>query len=476
MNDSDLPLKSDANKPRVSEVIDYGRDIAPYPLTMIYAGLGSGKNTFAGHLMNGNEEYGIPKLNVLLITSRKAKVVETLSDESLDIGKGIGDKKSLRKILTELSFGVDTYRREIEEDPRGWGSTIQCSTACTNAFIAKYHQYVYDPNDPSTHLWNRFDVIIVDEVHALVTDSTYQTAPFHTYALVKETVERINAYRSNEQKPPEERDPAIKKPVCQNVIMMTGTPEAVRHFEKIRWLHLVDKMEECRNVAPKNLHLITKADAVSQIREQLAAGERLIYFANHIMPVDALARLYDIPREKVAMQFSDKKRLKEMKLTSDRQKADAAKKGVACPETDFDKLNDIQATLAEKSLIREDIQLFVTTSKNKEGININNKDIHHVYIEAHSLIDIRQMAGRVRDGSEHAYVIVDAEGYCNREHWMERWLDKEMCKHNLSWDSDYGEALYCRPLDSIVGERAADHGVCNLVGNPKADKRAYSDD
>ena len=82
-------------------------------------------------------------------------------------------------------MGLDVYRREIENDPRGWGSIIQRSTACTNAFIEKYHQYVYDPNDPSTHLWNRFDVIIVDEVHALVTDSTYQFAPFHTYALVK---------------------------------------------------------------------------------------------------------------------------------------------------------------------------------------------------------------------------------------------------------------------------------------------------
>lgn len=66
---------------------------------MIYAGLGSGKNTFAGHLMNGNAEYGIPKKTVLLITSRKAKVVETLSDKSLDIGSGIGDKKTLKEIL-----------------------------------------------------------------------------------------------------------------------------------------------------------------------------------------------------------------------------------------------------------------------------------------------------------------------------------------------------------------------------------------
>ena len=180
MDDVDLDLVSADEKPRLSEVLDFESEIAPYPLTMIYAGLGSGKNTFAGFLMNGNKEYNLPKLNVLLITSRKAKVVETLSDKELDIGSGMSDKKNLKEILKGHPLGLDVYRREIENDPRGWGSIIQRSTACTNAFIEKYHQYVYDPNDPSTHLWNRFDVIIVDEVHALVTDSTYQFAPFHT--------------------------------------------------------------------------------------------------------------------------------------------------------------------------------------------------------------------------------------------------------------------------------------------------------
>jgi len=66
------------NKPVLSEVINFERDIAPYPLTMIYAGVGSGKSTFAELLMNGSGQLGIPAKVVLLITSRKAKVIETL--------------------------------------------------------------------------------------------------------------------------------------------------------------------------------------------------------------------------------------------------------------------------------------------------------------------------------------------------------------------------------------------------------------
>ena len=40
MNDVDLDLVSADEKPRLSEVLDFESEIAPYPLTMIYAGLG----------------------------------------------------------------------------------------------------------------------------------------------------------------------------------------------------------------------------------------------------------------------------------------------------------------------------------------------------------------------------------------------------------------------------------------------------
>ncbi len=478
MDESDLPLIiPSAEKPRLSEVIDYEREIAPYSLTMIYAGLGSGKNTFAGYLMNGSPKYNLPKLTVLLITSRKAKVVETLSDEDLDISNGIGDKKTLKQILKGHPLGLDVYRRKIEDDPRGWGNIIQRSTACTNAFIEKYHQYVYDPNDPSTHLWNRFDVIIVDEVHALVTDSTFQFSPFHTLELAKQTVRRIREALANEKKPPEKRDPNIKKPVCQNVIFMTGTPEAVQFLEAIPEMNLLDKRAECRNIAPKNLHLIDKEQALKQIKDQLKVGERIIYFANHITLIDELAKLYELPREYIAMQFSDEKRLKEMERESDKQKRAALKAGVDCPETDFDKLNDIQNKLAVEEVIRKGIQLFVTTSKNKEGININNEDIHHVYIEEHSLTDIRQMAGRLRCGAEHAYVIVDSQGHNTYEHPQERWLTRQMCAFDLAWnDIDVLEANIRSQADAMLGYKCAQNVVHNLVRNPHSQKRAYSEE
>lgn len=177
------------------------------------------------------------------------------------------------------------------------------------------------------------------------------------------------------------------------------------------------------------------------------------------------------------MQYSDEKRLRELERESDRQKRMALKKGIDCPETDFDKLNDIQAKLAKDALIREDIQLFVTTSKNKEGINIENKDIHHVYIEEHSLTDIRQMAGRLRCGADHAYVIVDSKGHNTYEHPQERWLTRFMCKFDLDWgDVDIFEPNIHSHADAMLDYKCAQNGVHNLMGNSRSTKRAYSED
>lgn len=79
-------------------MLNYERDIAPNPLTVLYAGVGSGKNTFVSKLMNGDLDRGIPKKTVLLITSRLAKVRETLGDQDLDISVAIGNCNTLNEI------------------------------------------------------------------------------------------------------------------------------------------------------------------------------------------------------------------------------------------------------------------------------------------------------------------------------------------------------------------------------------------
>ena len=157
-----------------------------------------------------------------------------------------------------------------------------------------------------------------------------------------------------------------------------------------------------------------------------------------------------------------------------RRKKGSAEKGVQISETAYDKLMNVQAYLAENSLIHPDIQLFVTTSKNKEGINIHDDDIKYVYIESHNLTDIRQMAGRLRNGVEHTYVIVDSLGHNSREHPLERQVSKMLCSLNLNWKNGTETPENMRFLDELLEVFCAQNGVKALRGNRKSEKRAFS--
>ena len=69
----------------------------------------------------------------------------------------------------------------------------------------------------------------------------------------------------------------------------------------------------------------------------------------------------------------------------------------------------------------EGIYLLITTSRNKEGINIKNKDYQwNMITESHYVEDIKQMWGRARSGLTAMEIVYDAPQftklYCRYEH------------------------------------------------------------
>ena len=81
MNESDLSDLTTGHlhkKPRLSDAIFFPTDIAPHSFVCIWVDVGSGKNTFIEKMIAGCPEESIPRLTVLLITSRKAKIIEIL--------------------------------------------------------------------------------------------------------------------------------------------------------------------------------------------------------------------------------------------------------------------------------------------------------------------------------------------------------------------------------------------------------------
>ena len=447
-------------RPYLSDYLSFHSDIEPYPFVQLWAGIGSGKNTFIENMVNGCVEKHIPKRIVLLITSRKSKVLETLDAEQLDICNKLTNAGNKYDITFNTAYYPDNYRRTINHDGKSY-EIIQRSVACTNAAIEKYQQYCYDPNDPVTHLWNRFDVIVWDEIHSLIMDSTYQSAPFHVMQLLRVSFKQMMKH------PDQTR--------CKNIIVMTGTPECLEGVTFPKMTHLLALREQCREVIPKNIYFLDTVQAQRQLKQQLQAGERVIYFSNHVVYADELADTYGIPKAQIVVSFSDQERRKKLKKRCDEEdrKVKKTPKEKKSEENDYERMLNVESCLANTSRLRQDISLFFTTSKNKEGINIKDEDIHHVYIESHSLNDIKQMAGRIRNGAEHVYIITNSEGHKSRELYCEDLLNEWLCIDSKATEE---KIETCRHLDAILEKFCQANGLYDLVGNPNSTVRAYDAD
>ena len=370
-------------KKYLSDCIRYTTDIAPYPFIQIYSGVGSGKNTFVDALAKGYEESQpdgrmetLEPKRVLCITSRRAKVDELKNAEDVAYGTQVLEYESL-----DYVEDLDSYfasKRELSCNGI-WGTIpiYQRSIACTNAAIERYLEKHYRADKAEDFLWNRFDIIVVDEAHAVVADASYQTAPYYVHSLINQTLKMNAAGKTN----------------CK-VIVMTGSPQILEAFRLPKNGHAIDLMDRCVRVEPKHVLLADKAEVTEDMKQRLAAGEKVIYFANRVSTVLNLYRnALQEYRNEAAVSFSSDDEL-------DKQEKETREI--------LEKRDEIQAYIAENQKLPDDIRLFLTTSKNKEGINIKNADIKTMYIETHSQIDAIQMAGRVRAGLDQLYIVTDA--------------------------------------------------------------------
>ena len=361
--------KIPTEKPWLLDTIDFAADIEPYRLTSIYSGVGSGKNYFVEQFIKGNIDKNIPKKTILIITSRRAKVDEVLTEEDIDISQKVGKWGNMHKVINEADNPekYNDFKRTIKTSDKEY-SIFQKSVVCTNAFIEAYLQYQYNPNDITTHLWELFDIIVVDEVHSLVSDSSYQSAPYYVNELIKETLKRHKLADENDSREKSERNPSTRRPLCKNIILMTGSPaplEKLTLFSDVN--NVIDRLDICKNVMPNNVFFVTYENSRRQIAEDIAKGERIIYFANKVtMPKD-FDKQNRIPLDKITISFSKEEIRKELKRDTS-------------SDSLYKKMEKTEDSLKTHGLIPAEYSLFLTTSRNKEGINITDNNVQHVYV------------------------------------------------------------------------------------------------
>lgn len=336
----------------VSDVLDYDEHISPYRVVQLIAGVGSGKNTWV-------EKVLMKKYKVLLVTSRKSKVEETHSRLGLKKSININalEKQALNQLIAERK--------------------INNSCVCNNWQIEYYMKNFFDRNNPTTYLWKYFDLIIVDECHSLATDATYCDAPFYLYDF-------LDAVYINSDK---------------KIILMTATFDSINGLLKFKDYKLYDLRKECRNIKPEKIFYVPTENALRNIiyKYQIAPnGEwHFIYFATKISHIKnkILPFLVDngIPEEKIAVSFSKDEDEKCFSST------------IIANKTRTEKY------LKNKEDLPSDIKVFITTSRNKEGININNANFEwHIIIESYWKDEIEQMWGRVRSNMKFVTIAYDA--------------------------------------------------------------------
>ena len=289
----------------LADAISYKEDIEPYQFIKIFAGVGSGKNTFIDKLVNGymsvcrdGSEYEVERKFILQITSRRAKVNEQLESNEVvyDPRVGLFDKNSNAVFWLDDKY-EDYYESPMIELPHlgGWGQQMiyKRSCACTNAKIEYYIKNQYEPLDLTTHPWERFDMIVIDEVHSLLADASYQSAPFYVRQLIKET---------------------LKCSKTCKVVVMTGTPEILADDPLFKDAHELNLMEECVNLTPSKLVYVDSEWAKKKYLAMLRDGEKAIYFANHISRVMAMVKEAPVETlDHVAVSFSDLEKREALK-------------------------------------------------------------------------------------------------------------------------------------------------------------------
>ena len=334
----------------LSDVIDYERDIAPYRFIQIYSGVGSGKNRW----IQKQAEEG---KRILLITSRQ--ITADAQAKKLGADRWIDLDKLLDRADRELECLL---------------SDVTHCVVCTNSGFAEFVCHKFSPEDSRTYLWNKFDLIVLDECHSLATDATFVDAPFH--------VEKFIHF-------------AIKQQSKCRFIFMTGT------LSPVKWLlddqgdrvHIADFFDVCRHITPDKVDIIPKTLAKRKVLSLLRENSRVIVFVNTIDSmkswVDHLNR-NGISDDDIGLLYAKDEDGENF-----------------TPEL-VDTRKKLIEYLEAKEYLLPSVKILLTTSKGKEGININDEDIPCMFCESHYSDDLVQMAGRVRNGLDTLFVIRDA--------------------------------------------------------------------
>ena len=387
-------------KKHLKDVLNFEKDVKPYKIVQINAGVGAGKSSWIESIDNQR---------ILLITSRA--ITANVQAERFGAGRWI-TRDDMRVMHFYSGRGL-TYKYIV-----------------TNAVIERYAKEIYDVRDKETYLWDCFDLIILDEAHSLITDASFSDAPFHVYDFLYQA-----EYRGT----------------C-HLIFMTGTPEPIADIFTPKTTNggdykKYDFFNDCVNVVPQKVTLFPYCKIAKKLYNDLTEGKRIIYFANTI---SGIKRIHEqlitsgIAENKIGVTFAQGKSSGKNEFRE--RKREAAEY--------------LQEYIRKNEVIPQEIQILLTTSVNREGININDDNVDEMLAESPEKTELIQMAGRVRKGVQELFVLYGvSRNYKPRWAAFEQDIDSK-CVENVN---TVAESYFERYFDGTKNdERLISDVVCEV--------------
>lgn len=363
------------NSERVADKLNYHKNIKGKRLIRLSAGVCSGKNYWVKKTAKEN-----PQLRILFITSRKNTVVAQAN-----------------KMEADTFINLDNISESDLSKHR--------NIVCTNATIEKFFKFTYDKNNPDTFLWDKFDLIVLDEAHALTTDATF-TDNFYTERFLKHTY--------------------YKNPNC-DIIFMSGTIiplDWMLGAKNTPHIHDINLFDDCVHLEPKDILVINEQASKQLLLKKLKNNERVLYFANHKDSIGKTTKWLiskGIAPDEIGFSFNYK--AKDRKYFPEE-----------IAESLDNRITKMNKELTKDERIPSNIKILFSTSKNKEGINILDDDIKITFVESHNKSELVQMAGRVRgneetgEGIDTLVIISDAKQHLNYPDEFKYFMNKKILK------------------------------------------------
>lgn len=341
------------------------------------------RNHLTNALQENMERFGVRKIEDLVLSSHIIIKAPTGSGKNyfcMHVLPKMAHKKPIL-FITSREATAEQIGRELKEtaDSEGFAPSVS---------FCRIGEPLLDRNFIYGHSWDIennlaeyielarrgfFRYIVMDECHSLTTDALFASAPSAVFELLESAAPQ------------------------SVVILMSACPDIVFEDE-IATDYISLDFSQCHRAEPQNVEIIkgTTAKALS-----LKAGEdnKILYYVVSTKHAYELEKEYNEAGIRATAITSQPDQRKKVYATKQEIKEREQKSGLALQ------------SLREQERFPDNVDLIITTTKLREGINIKDRRVKTIITELRDSVSLIQCAGRVRHGVENFYII-EGNGHC----------------------------------------------------------------